>query len=101
MAFDEEKTTKMRRNKPIRFNQARGDATVAAIQKTIELKFNLPAGSVRLVYPSGKRLVSCGHSKKLGKERIRHHRWCANNRHQEHKCRYHSKTALSILRMSS
>ena len=44
--------------KPIRYKKAKSDALVPSIQATIEKKFGLPAGSVKLVYPSGRKARS-------------------------------------------
>ena len=38
-----------------RFRSARGDSTIPAMKKNIEAMFNLPPGSVNLVYPSGRK----------------------------------------------
>jgi hypothetical protein len=44
--------------KPIRYKRAKSDALVPSIQATIEKKFGLPAGSIKLVYPSGRKARS-------------------------------------------
>jgi hypothetical protein len=44
-----------RSEKPSRFRVAKSDAFLSSIQKTIETKLKLPPGSVRLVYPSGRK----------------------------------------------
>lgn len=49
---------KQREDKPSRYRKARGDASIATIQKTLEGKFGLPEGSVKLVYPSGRKARS-------------------------------------------
>ena len=46
---------KKRRDKPSRFRKAREDASIVSIQTTMEKKFGLPSGSVKLVYPSGRK----------------------------------------------
>lgn len=43
------------KKKAARFRRARADATIASIQRTMERKFGLPEGSVKLVYPSGRK----------------------------------------------
>jgi hypothetical protein len=40
---------------PTRFRKAKADASIENIQTTMEKKFGLPRGSVRLVYPSGRK----------------------------------------------
>jgi hypothetical protein len=45
-------------HKPIRFRKARRDALIGSLQTTIESKFGLPSGSVKLVHPSGRRARS-------------------------------------------
>lgn len=40
---------------PRRFRVARGDASIDSIQKRIEQDYGLPADSVKLVYPSGRK----------------------------------------------
>lgn len=47
--------TSIRTAKPTRFRKARSDASVSSIEQTIEKKFGLPGGSVKLVYPSGRK----------------------------------------------
>lgn len=44
--------------KPIRFKVLRVDGSVQTAHRTIEQKFGLPEGSVRLVYPSGRKARS-------------------------------------------
>ena len=44
-----------RSQNPTRFRKARSDATIESIQRTLENKFGLPSGSVKLVYPSGRK----------------------------------------------
>lgn len=41
--------------KPIRFKALRVDASIQSAQRTIEHKLKLPTGSVKLVYPSGRK----------------------------------------------
>lgn len=43
---------------PTRYRKARSDASIESIQKTLEEKFGLPTGSVRLVNPNGKKIRS-------------------------------------------
>ena len=38
-----------------RHRQARKDASIPAMVKTIETTFNLPTGSIQFVYPSGRK----------------------------------------------
>lgn len=49
------KETKREQN-PSRFRLARNDASIESIQRTIESKFGIPAGSVRLVNPNGRKI---------------------------------------------
>jgi hypothetical protein len=49
---------KKREDRPSRFRKARGDASIATIQRTLEDKFGLPGGSVKLVYPTGRKARS-------------------------------------------
>ena len=44
-----------RRVKPIRYTRLHDDGSIASAQRTIETKLQLPKGSVRLMYPSGRR----------------------------------------------
>jgi len=44
--------------KPIRYKALRVDANIEAAQRTIERKLKLPTGSVKLVYPSGRKARS-------------------------------------------
>lgn len=44
--------------KPIRQRVAREDGAIGALQRTIEKNFKLPDGSVKLVYPSGRKARS-------------------------------------------
>lgn len=46
------------RIKPIRFKVFRSDASVQSAQRTLERKFGLPMGSVKVVYPNGRRARS-------------------------------------------
>lgn len=43
---------------PIRFNALRNDASIQSALKMIETKLKLPRGSVKFVYPSGRRARS-------------------------------------------
>ena len=47
--------TPSRAQTPTRYRKARSDATIESIQRTLEDKFGLPSGSVKLVYPSGRK----------------------------------------------
>ena len=44
-----------RQETPKRFRVARRDALIDSIQKKIEKDYGLPEGSVKLVYPSGRK----------------------------------------------
>ncbi len=44
--------------KPIRYKALRVDATIESAQHTIERKLKLPPGSVKLVYPNGRKARS-------------------------------------------
>jgi len=46
---------KKRKQNPIRFRAARDDAAVAGVAARIERDYRLPEGSVKLVYPSGRK----------------------------------------------
>jgi hypothetical protein len=41
--------------KPIRQRKAKSDGSVGTLQKTIEKNLGLPAGSIKIVYPSGRK----------------------------------------------
>ena len=43
------------RNRPIRFRRTRANSSVASAQKNIEGTLGLPHGSVKLVYPNGRK----------------------------------------------
>jgi len=43
---------------PIRTDRAHGNAYIKNIQSSIEDEFQLPRGSVKLVYPSGRKAYS-------------------------------------------
>ena len=47
-----------RRRKAIRYTRLHDDGSLATAQSTIEKKLKLPRGSVRLVYPGGRRARS-------------------------------------------
>lgn len=47
---------KKRHDKPIRFRAARDDASIGPIQRNVESALKLPRGSVKLVYPSGRKV---------------------------------------------
>jgi hypothetical protein len=57
-AVDELNKIKKKSDSAKRYRAARSDATVGSIVKTIEETFNLPLGSVKLQYPSGKEANS-------------------------------------------
>lgn len=50
--------SKTRTQNPTRFRQARSDATVQSMQDWIENRLGLPAGSVRIVTPTGRKARS-------------------------------------------
>lgn len=52
------KKKKSRNMKPIRFKALRTDAAIQSAQRVIETKLKLPRGSVKFVYPSGRRARS-------------------------------------------
>lgn len=41
--------------KPIRQRKAKADGSVGSLQKTIEQNYGLPTGSIKIVYPSGRK----------------------------------------------
>lgn len=41
--------------KPVRQRKAKADGSVGTLQKTIEKNYGLPAGSTKIVYPSGRK----------------------------------------------
>lgn len=47
--------TKKRKSKPIRHRRAKADGSIGSLQKTLESNFGLPEGSVKIVYPSGRK----------------------------------------------
>lgn len=46
----------IREQKPSRYRKARRDATIDAMQRTIERKFGLPNGCIKMIYPSGRKV---------------------------------------------
>ena len=44
--------------KPKRYRVARSDASIDTILKKIERDYGLPAGSVKLIYPNGRKARS-------------------------------------------
>lgn len=44
-----------RHDKPSRYRKAKSNSSIARVQRTLEEKFGLPEGSVRSVYPSGRK----------------------------------------------
>jgi hypothetical protein len=44
-----------RKATPIRHRKAKADGSVGTLQKTLEKSFGLPSGSVKIVYPSGRK----------------------------------------------
>lgn len=46
---------KKRPKKGIRFTRLHDDGAIQTAQRTIETKLKLPKGSVRLIYPSGRK----------------------------------------------
>lgn len=51
-----EQTT--RAEKPSRFRKVRSDASIGSTQRILERTFGLPSGSIRLIYPSGRKARS-------------------------------------------
>jgi hypothetical protein len=49
-------SARKRNDHPTRFRKLRDDASIASVQKTIEGKLGLPVGSVKLVYPGGRKV---------------------------------------------
>lgn len=47
--------SKKRQEKPTRYRRAKANSSIFSAQKTIEAMFGLPRGSIKLVYPSGRR----------------------------------------------
>lgn len=45
-----------RKETPKRFRKAKADATASAFQSKLEKMFDLPAGCIKLVYPSGRKV---------------------------------------------
>jgi len=43
---------------PIRSDRAHGNAFIESIQQSMEDEYQLPRGSVKLVYPSGRKAYS-------------------------------------------
>ncbi|HUD42700.1 MAG TPA: hypothetical protein VMR06_11990 [Dokdonella sp.] len=41
--------------KPIRQRKAKADGSIGTLQKTIEKNYGLPTGSIKIVYPSGRK----------------------------------------------
>lgn len=58
MPSDKKVAKKKRSVTPSRFNVLRVDGSIETAHRTIERTFGLPAGSVRLVYPSGRKARS-------------------------------------------
>lgn len=54
------KKTATRNETPVRFRDARGDASIEAISKRIEKDYGLPPGSVVIKNPDGKKARSDG-----------------------------------------
>jgi hypothetical protein len=49
------KKTSKRKQNPKRYRKAKATAAVPSIERRIERDFGLPKGSVKLVYPSGRK----------------------------------------------
>jgi len=47
---------RVRKDKATRYRKAKSDSSVATMQRTIETKFGLPTGCVKLVYPNGRKV---------------------------------------------
>lgn len=41
--------------KAIRYRKAKVNGSIGSLQKTIEKQFGLPSGSIKIVYPSGRK----------------------------------------------
>lgn len=48
-------TTVTKKKKPVRYRKAKADGSIGTLQKNLEKTFGLPKGSVKLIYPSGRR----------------------------------------------
>jgi len=46
---------KRRKEDPIRFRRVKANSSIASAQKTIEKELDCPRGSVKLVYPGGRK----------------------------------------------
>lgn len=46
---------KRRQDRPSRYRRAKSNSSIFSAQKTIEAMLGLPKGSIKLVYPSGRR----------------------------------------------
>lgn len=49
-------TIPTRTQHPARYRRARSDSSLATLQRSIEGNYGLPAGSVRLVRPDGRKV---------------------------------------------
>lgn len=57
---------------PVRVRKAKSDGSIGTLQNSIEKSFGLPEGSIKVVYPSGRKARSdadVGALKKHWKER--------------------------------
>jgi hypothetical protein len=52
---DTQEEFQVAKRKPIRYIRLHDDGSIRSAVRTLERKFGLPNGSVRLVYPSGRR----------------------------------------------
>ena len=55
MATKTDVTSGARNETPRRIRKAKSDAALSSIQSTMEKTFDLPIGSIRLFYPSGRK----------------------------------------------
>jgi len=54
------KNATKRTETPVRYRDARGDASIKTISKRIEKDYGLPTGSVKIENPTGKKARSDG-----------------------------------------
>jgi hypothetical protein len=47
-----------RKQTPVRFKRARSDGSLGSLQRLIERIFGLPQDSVRIVFPTGRKMRS-------------------------------------------
>ncbi|MBA4285915.1 MAG: hypothetical protein C0434_10335 [Xanthomonadaceae bacterium] len=51
---------------PVRVRKAKSDGSVGTLQATLEKTFGLPEGSVKIIYPSGRKARSDADVSALG-----------------------------------